>query len=101
MNVFIVEAVSARLRGHLTRWLLEPSPGVFAGKLSAQVRELLWEHVCRECGDGGAVLVHSASGEQGFAIRTWGRTRRHVADFDGLQLIRIPLAAPHDGAAKV
>lgn len=88
MNVFVVEAVSPRLRGTLTRWLLEPRAGVYVGKLSGQVRDLLWEHVCRECGDGGAVLIYAASGEQGFAMKTWGQTRRLVTNFDGLQLIR-------------
>jgi CRISPR-associated protein Cas2 len=93
VNVFVVESVSPRLRGHLTRWLLEPKAGVFVGRLSAQVRDLLWDHVCKECGEGGAVLVHASSSEQGFSVRTWGRTRRIVDDFDGLQLIRRPFEA--------
>ena len=31
MTVIVVTACPAGLRGHLTRWLLEISPGVFVG----------------------------------------------------------------------
>ncbi|MFH9691020.1 type I-E CRISPR-associated endoribonuclease Cas2 [Streptomyces sp. NPDC017413] len=41
---------------------------------------------------GAAVLVHPASTEQGYAIRTAGTRRRVPADFDGLTLIRMTAA---------
>ncbi|GAB3910534.1 hypothetical protein GCM10027612_86530 [Microbispora bryophytorum subsp. camponoti] len=34
------------------------------------------------------MLIHPADTEQGFAICTAGQRRRHVVDFDGLQLIK-------------
>ena len=37
--VLVLTACPAGLRGHLTRWLLEISPGVFCGRVSARVRE--------------------------------------------------------------
>lgn len=90
MVVMVLERVSPSLRGELTRWLLEPKTGVFVGRVSAMVRDKLWERVCRGVRDGGAVLVFTADTEQGFALRTHGDPSRQVVDFDGLALIRIP-----------
>ena len=43
MVVLILERVPPGLRGELTRWFLEPQAGVFVGRVSAAVRERLWE----------------------------------------------------------
>lgn len=56
MVVLVVTACPAGLRGHLTRWLLEISPGVFVGHVSARVREDLWFQVIELCKDGKAIL---------------------------------------------
>jgi CRISPR-associated protein Cas2 len=91
MVVLILERAPTSLRGELTRWLLEPQAGVFVGNVSAAVRDRLWEEVkCRLRG-GGAMMVHNAANEQGFAIRIHAQAARTVEDFDGLQLIRIPV----------
>ena len=45
MIVLVLSAVPEGLRGHVTRWLMEISPGVFVGTLSARVRERLWDLV--------------------------------------------------------
>jgi CRISPR-associated protein Cas2 len=89
MVVLILERAPTSLRGELTRWLLEPQAGVFVGNVSAAVRDRLWEEVKYRL-RGGAMLVHSAANEQGFAIRIHAQAARTVEDFDGLQLIRIP-----------
>lgn len=65
MIVLILESVSPSLRGEITKWLLEPLAGVFVGKVSGAVRELLWEKVCKESGEGGCTLIQSAANEQG------------------------------------
>lgn len=88
--VLILEKVPIRLRGELTRWMLEPKTGVFVGNLSGMVRDRLWEKACQGAGDGGAVLIQNAANEQGFLMRTTGDTRRSVEEFEGLALIRIP-----------
>ncbi len=88
MIVLILERVSTGLRGELTRWLLEPKAGVFVGDVSALVREKLWEKVCREMKDGAGMLLHSAEGEQGLAMRLWGIRDRTIVDYEGLWLIR-------------
>lgn len=90
MVIMILERVPASLRGALTRWMLEPRAGVFVGKLSAMVRDRLWEKACAGSGEGAGMLIYSADTEQGFAIRLWGMPGRTVVDFEGLSLIRVP-----------
>jgi len=88
--VLVLERVPTSLRGELTRWLLEPRTGVFVGNVSAQVRDLLWLRVRERLGDGGAMLVHNADTEQGFAVRAIGDPSRELADYDGMTLVREP-----------
>ncbi len=88
MTVVIVVAVPVGLRGHLTRWLIEISPGVFVGRITARVRDHLWGRVCHHLGDGGrAVMVHAARNEQGLAFLVLGESWQPV-DLDGLMLVR-------------
>lgn len=91
MIVLLLERVPVSLRGELTRWLLELKAGVFVGKVSAAVRDKLWEKACEQAGGGGCHLVQPAANEQGFTLRSFGQTTRLVEDFEGLQLIRRPL----------
>jgi CRISPR-associated protein Cas2 len=86
--IILLERVPRGLRGELTRWLLEPKPGVFVGDISAMVRDKLWEKACAAMNGGAGMLIHSAEAEQGFEIRFWGETSRTVVDFEGLSLIR-------------
>ncbi len=88
MVILMLERVPRSLRGELTRWLLEPRPGVFVGDVSALVRDKLWEKTCASMRGGAGLMVHSADVEQGFAIRFWGSTNRSVVDFEGLSLIQ-------------
>lgn len=92
MVVIILERVPTSLRGELTRWLLEPHTGVFVGRVSAVVRDKLWEKVCQSMEGGAGMLIHNTDNEQGFAVRFWGATRRWALDFEGLTLIRVPEA---------
>ncbi len=88
MVVMVLERVPASVRGELTRWLLEVHAGVFVGSPSALVRDRLWETVIHSARQGGCLLLHNDDSEQGFAIRTWGPTRRAIDDYDGLKLVR-------------
>lgn len=88
MIVISVTAVPDHVRGALTRWLIEPVPGLYAGTVSSRVRDELWNAVAASIGEGAAVLLHPAANEQGFSIVTSGQRRRVVEDFDGLQLVR-------------
>lgn len=90
MVVMILESVPVSLRGELTRWLIEPHPGVFVGHVSAMVRDRLWTKCCQRMKGGGALQIWSTNNEQHFQMRISGDTRRQVVDFEGLQLIRLP-----------
>lgn len=91
MVVIILEKVPVGLRGELTRWMLELRAGVFVGSLSAMVRDKLWEMVrAKTTRSGGGLLIHACASEQGYAIRSFGKTTKTVVDFDGLFLLRTP-----------
>lgn len=91
MVVIILESVPTSLRGELTRWLIEPHPGVFVGHLSGMVRDRLWEKCCQKVKEGGVLQLWSTNNEQRFTMRSFGVTRRELVDFEGLQLIRLPI----------
>ena len=92
MIVLIVEKVPAGLRGELSRWLIEPQTNVFVGRMSAMVRDKLWEKVCKGLKGGAATMLYPASNEQGFAVRSIGETNRSLVEIEGLTLVLIPSA---------
>ncbi|ACY96533.1 type I-E CRISPR-associated endoribonuclease Cas2e [Thermomonospora curvata] len=94
MTVIATTAIPDHLRGALTRWMIEPAPGLYVGTLSARVRTELWTAVSASIGDGAAVLLHPDANEQGFTLHTAGRRRRTPIDFDGLTLIALNPAEP-------
>lgn len=89
MIVVVLTAVPPRLRGVLTRWLLEIAPGVFVGHASARVRDLVWSRIVEDVGRGRALMVHSQRSEQRLNFRVHGHDWVPT-DFDGLQLIMRP-----------
>jgi len=90
MVVMVLEKVPTSLRGELTRWLIEPHPGVFVGHVNAMVRDRLWDKCCKAKRAGGVVQAWSTNTEQRFKMRAHGNTQREIVEFDGLQLIRLP-----------
>ena len=92
MVTLVLTACPAGLRGHLTRWLTEVSPGVYVGRVNARLREELWALVIELVKDGKAIMITpDRNTEQGFTMRV----HRHgweVVDVDGMQLVRRPLA---------
>jgi CRISPR-associated protein Cas2 len=89
VTVIVVAACPVGLRGHLTRWLLEISAGVFVGKVSARVRDLLWERTLDMVKNGRAIMVYSANNEQGLDFKV----HRHEwvpVEIDGLTLMLRP-----------
>lgn len=91
MVVMILEKTPESLRGELTRWLIEPHPGVFIGHVSGMVRDKLWEKCTEAKRTGGIVQAWSTNNEQRFTIRMAGDTRRRIVDLDGLQLVCLDL----------
>ncbi len=90
LAIILTENVRPSVRGELTRWMIEPRPGVFVGKLSRRVREKLWDKTCKHKEDGGCMIIYAANNEQRFAMEMAGECRREIVDFDGITLIRIP-----------
>jgi CRISPR-associated protein Cas2 len=88
MMVLILECVPVGLRGELSRWFLEPKAGVFVGRVSAMVRDRLWQKACSGAKSGGCVMIYSSNTEQGYQVRTWGESARRIEDFEGLLLVR-------------
>ena len=98
MTVLVLTAVPPGLRGHLTRWLLEISPGVYVGYVSTRVRERLWDRVIEYVDDGRALMVHSIRGEQRLAFEVHGHDWEPV-DYDGVTLMRRPTVPDYIPAA--
>lgn len=90
MIVLIVENAPTGVRGELSRWLIEPRAGVFVGRVSALVRDKLWNLVCGKIPEGGAALLYPAFNDQGFAVRTHGERARSLVDYEGLTLVQLP-----------
>ena len=88
MLVMVLEKVPASLRGELTRWLIEPKPGVFVGHVTAMVRDRLWEKCVKQRGEGGLIQIWSTNTEQRFDMRSWGETDRSLMNFEGVWLVR-------------
>ena len=88
MFIIVTESVPDRLRGYLSRWLLQIRSDVFIGEYSVKVRERLWEVVCNEIGLGNAVMAWSASDEAGFDFCTVGKNARIPIEMDGMKLVR-------------
>ncbi len=92
MIVMILERVPLRLRGELTRWLVEPRSGLFVGHVNAMVRDRLWQKCCNARGMGGVIQLWSTNNEQHFAMRMNGDTSRQIVELEGLQLVQVPFA---------
>ena len=88
MAIFVLESVSPSLRGELSRWMIEPKPGVFVGKLSALVRGKLWEKIVKASDKGGGMLIYPNNNEQGYSVISFGGMRREIVDIEGLSLVR-------------
>ncbi len=89
MVVIVLTACPAGLRGFLTRWLLEISAGIFVGKVSARIRDLIWSRILEMAKDGRAIMVYSANTEQGLDFRVHRHDWEPV-DLDGLRLMLRP-----------
>lgn len=91
MMVLVLTASPAGLRGDLTKWLLEISPGVFVGNVNAKIRESLWKRVTTLCREGRALLVYSSNNEQGLEFLVHDHSWEPV-DIDGVTVMRRPAA---------
>ncbi|WEV38617.1 type I-E CRISPR-associated endoribonuclease Cas2e [Lactobacillus sp. ESL0680] len=86
MIVVTLTKVPQSLRGDLTKWYQEVQTGVYVGNVSARIRDLVWQRVEKNIGNGEATMVYSTNTELGYQIKT---TRRNyeVVDYDGIPLV--------------
>lgn len=89
MIVVVLSVCPPALRGDLTKWLFEVDTNVYVGKLSARVRDDLWDRIVKYCGTGKATMIYSANNEQGMVFRTHNGNRIPV-DYEGLTLMMKP-----------
>ena len=81
MLVIVVENVPPRL------WLVEVRAGVYVGKVSRRVREMIWENLEKGIDNGNAVMAWSSNTESGFDFMTLGENRRIPVEMDGIKLV--------------
>ena len=93
MTVVVTRDVADRYRGFLSSLMPEVAPGVFVSpELSSGVRERVWTVLSGwwDGMPGGSVLMvwrdDAAPGRLG--LRTLGLPVRHLADHDGVLLVR-------------
>lgn len=89
MVVIVIEKASEKLRGELTRWLMEARPGTFVGTVNAVVREKLWNKIYEDYNLNGAIMFYNSNTEQGFEMKMCGEPRRRVINVGGVQLIEV------------
>lgn len=80
------------LRGDLTKWLQEINTGVYVGKASARVRDMLWKRVTENVKSGRATMVYRTNNEQRMDFRVHNTVWEPI-DFDGLKLMLRPSPA--------
>ncbi|MDB9524392.1 type I-E CRISPR-associated endoribonuclease Cas2e [Oscillatoria sp. CS-180] len=89
MIVLVLENVSPSLRGEISRWLFEIKAGVFAGRVSALVRDELWALIEDKVDAGSALLIYPQRNEQGFDARMLGNPSRTLVDIEGVLLVKV------------
>jgi len=97
MLVIVAENIPARLRGRLAIWLLEIRAGVYIGKVSKRVREMIGGLIEEHIEEGNVVMAWPAPTPQGFQFVTLGKNRREQVEFDGVFLVQfmpLPDEAP-------
>lgn len=95
MVVITVSCCPPKLRGDLTKWLIEIDTGVFVGNLNARVRDAVWERICRNIGNGRASMAFSTNSEQKLDFRIHN-TDWEPVDYDGIKLVRRNLPVSQD-----
>lgn len=87
MLVIVTEAVPERLRGYLSRWLLQVRAGVFLGDYSQRVRKMIVETIEENIETGNVVVAWTTNNESGFDFETFGDNRRVPTELDGMKLV--------------
>ena len=87
MLVMILRKQRKSLRGGLSRWLMEVSPGIYLGNPSSRVRDELWKQITARPPLGYVAQIWSTPNAQGFAYRQYGTAPYQLAEFEGMALV--------------
>ncbi len=79
--------------------MIEVKAGVFLGRMSARVRDELWEAAVKGSKAGSCFQAWDTPTEQGYALRAHGEPSYALIEFDGLALIRRPKRERKDGTS--
>jgi CRISPR-associated protein Cas2 len=79
---------------------VEVRAGVYVGKVSRRVRELLWDQVTVGLEDGNAVMVWSTNTEAGIGFVALGKNRRIPVEMDGAKLVSFLPEPAADGTEE-
>lgn len=86
MVIVIISCCPQSLRGDLTKWLFEVDTGVYVGKVTTRVGDMLWCRIENLIDDGHAVMVTTFRNEQNFDVKVHNSVLSPV-DFEGLTLM--------------
>ena len=84
--VLKVEAIEQHIHGYISRFLYEPTTGVYCGKTSKVVADHLWNKVVSNVRTGKVCMITSTSNEMGFTLQMHNNTNVQIRDHDGLDL---------------
>lgn len=87
MTIISLSVCPQKIRGDLSKWLIEIDTGVYCGHINTRIREKIWERIIDNIGEGHAVMVFSAQNEQHMDFRVYNMDWNPV-DYDGISLVR-------------
>lgn len=99
MVVITLNNCPAKLRGDLSRWLIEINTGVFVGNLNAKIRDAIWDRICDNIKNGKASMAYHTNGEQKLDFRIHN-TDWEPIDYDGIKLVRHNFPSIEDDTYK-
>lgn len=99
MVVITLSNCPPKLRGDLTKWLIEIDTGIFVGNLNARIRDAVWNRICENIKNGRASMAFSANCEQKLDFRIHNMEWEPV-DFDGIKLVRRNIRSTDDKKYK-
>lgn len=99
MVVVTLSNCPPKLRGDLTKWLIEIDTGVFVGNLNARIRDAVWNRICENIKNGRASMAFASNCEQKLDFRIHN-TDWEPVDFDGVKLVRRNIQSADDKKYK-
>lgn len=87
MIVVTLNNCPEKVRGDITKWLIEINTGVFVGNVNSKIRDAIWDRVCANVKDGRVSMAYHTNGEQKLDFRIHNSDWEPI-DYDGIKLVR-------------